>query len=79
MAKSVQGSVKNKLYSFRISDEIHADLAEIKAKTAQVGIRYNLSEVLESALQREIKALRKAIQEKEPGWEPGQGNLALED
>lgn len=79
VAKSLVSSNKSKNFTFRITPDLADQLAEIKDKCAQHGLRVNVTESLTSALEREIKALQKHIQGIEPSWAPGQGQLPLEE
>ena len=76
MAKSLVGATKSKNFTFRITDALSNDIAEIKLQCAQHGLRLNMTEALTAALEREVKAVQKAIKEIDPSWEPGQ--LALD-
>ena len=78
MAKSLVAGNKSKNFTFRITDALANDLAEVKAKCAQHGMRLNVTEALTAALEREIKAIHKAIKEVEPEWLPGQKSLDLD-
>lgn len=73
--KSVVQGVKGKGFSFRITEKLSDELAEVKAKCLQHGLRVNVSEALSAALEREVKALQKRIQESDPSWMPGQLTL----
>lgn len=75
VAKSLVQGNKSKNFTFRITDALANDLAEIKEKCAQHGLRVNVTESLTSALEKEIKALQKHIQGIEPSWAPGQQEL----
>lgn len=77
--KSLVESVKTKNFTFRITPELARDIAEAKAKCAQLGIRVNVTESLTTALERDLKALQKHIQSIEPEWAPGQMSLAIDD
>lgn len=74
----VQGN-KSKNFTFRITDALSNDIAEIKAKCEQHGLRLNLTEGLTAALERELRALQKHIQGIEPSWMPGQLSLPAVD
>lgn len=78
MAKSLVAGVKSKNFTFRITEALANDIAEVKAKCEQHGLRLNMTEALTSALERELKAVHKAIQTIEPAWVPGQATLDLE-
>lgn len=72
MAKSIVKETKSKNFTFRITNALADDLAEVKLKCEQHGLRINVTEALTAALEREIKALQKHVQGIEPGWTPGQ-------
>ena len=72
VAKSLVSSNKSKNFTFRITPEVANQLAEIKAKCEQHGLKVNVTESLTIALEKEIKALQKHIQGIEPEWAPGQ-------
>lgn len=75
--KMIAKGTKDKKVTFRVTDKLSDELAELKVKCAQHGIRINVSEALSAALEREIKATQKHIQSIDPSWEPGQ--LSLEE
>jgi hypothetical protein len=70
--KSIAKGNKNKNFTFRVTEALTNDIAEVKAKCDQHGLRLNLTEALTSALEKELKALQKHIQTIEPSWEPRQ-------
>lgn len=74
-AKSLVQGNKSKNFTFRITEAVSDDLAEIKLKCQQHGLKINVTEALTAALEREIKAVQKAIQGIEPSWAPGQLGL----
>jgi cob(I)alamin adenosyltransferase len=78
MAKSLVAGNKSKNFTFRITDALSNDLAELKAKCAQHGMRLNITEALTAALEREIKAVQKAIKEVDHEWIPGQMSLDVD-
>lgn len=73
--KSIAKGTKNKGFTFRITEALSNEIAEVKAKCEQHGLRVNMTESLTAALEREVKALQKHIQKIEPEWAPGQMNL----
>lgn len=75
VAKSLVQGNKSKNFTFRITEDLANQLAEIKDKCAQHGLRVNVTESLTAALEREIKALQKHVQGIEPSWAPGQQDL----
>jgi len=75
VAKSLVSGNKSKNFTFRITPDLADQLAEIKDKCAQHGLRVNVTESLTAALEKEIKALQKHIQGIEPSWIPGQLDL----
>ena len=75
VAKSLVKANKSKNFTFRITDELSALMAEAKQKCEQHGLRVNVTKSLTDALEREVKALHKHIQSIEPGWVPGQLEL----
>ena len=74
-AKSLVQGNKSKNFTFRITEAVAGDLAEIKLKCQQHGLKLNVTEALTAALEREIKAVQKAIQSIDPAWTPGQLDL----
>jgi len=72
MVKSIVKETKSKNFTFRITNALADDLAEVKLKCEQHGLRINVTEALTAALEREIKALQKHVQGIEPNWTPGQ-------
>lgn len=79
VAKSLVSGNKSKNFTFRITPDLADQLAEIKDKCAQHGLRVNVTESLTAALEKEIKALQKHIQGIEPAWMPGQLDLPAVD
>lgn len=78
-AKSIAKSNKSKNFTFRITDALSNDIAELKAKCAQHGVRFNVTEALTAALEKEIKAVQKHIQTNiDSSWAPGQMDLPVE-
>ena len=75
VAKSLVSSNKSKNFTFRITPELSAQMAEIKAKCEQHGFKVNVTESLTIALEKEVKALQKHIQSIDPEWAPGQMSL----
>ncbi len=75
MARSIVQGVKSKNFTFRITDALSNDIAEVNAKAKQHGLRLNMTEALTAALEREVKALQKELQKIEPTWIPGQMDL----
>ena len=77
-AKSLVQGNKSKNFTFRITEALSDDLAEIKLKCQQHGLKLNVTEALTAALEREIKAVQKAIQGIDPSWAPGQLDIPAE-
>ena len=75
MARSIVQGVKSKNFTFRITEALSNDIAEVNTKAKQHGLRLNMTEALTSALEREVKALQKELQKLEPTWIPGQMDL----
>lgn len=75
MARSIVQNVKTKNFTFRITEEMSKDMAEVNAKAKQNGLRINMTEALTQALEKEIKAVQKHIQKLDPTWIPGQLDL----
>jgi len=69
---------KTKGFTIRITEQMAADISEIKAKCAQHDVAINFTQTVEKALASEIKAVQKHIQkELDEGWELGQQNLDM--
>lgn len=75
MARSIVQGVKSKNFTFRITEALSNDIAEVIAKAKQHDMRVNMTEALTAALEREVKALQKEMQKIEPTWIPGQMDL----
>lgn len=78
MAKSLVSATKSKNFTFRITEALTNDIAELKLQCQRHGLRMNMTEALTAALEREIKAVQKAIQKLDPSWEPGQMALNID-
>jgi len=79
MARS-KGITKNKSksFTFRVTEELSKDVAEVKAKCKQIGLRWNVTEALTKALEDELKAVQKHIQkETQSNYNIGQGDLPI--
>lgn len=72
MARSIVKSTKNKNFTFRITDALSNDIAEVNSKAKQLGVRLNMTEALTFALEKEVRALQKELKKIDESWEPGQ-------
>lgn len=54
---------KTKSFTFRITESMSKDIAKAKQECSSKGIRWNVTEALTDALERELKAVQKHIQE----------------
>ena len=77
-AKSLSKANKNKNFTFRITEALSNDIASVKAKCEQHGLRLNMTEALTAALVRELKAIEKDLQKVDPDWSIGQLALDVE-
>jgi hypothetical protein len=69
---------KTKSFTFRITPDLADQVAEAKKVAREQGLKWNITEVLTAALEREVKAVQKHIQkEVKPGWAPGQKSLDM--
>ena len=73
-------SRKTKTFTFRISDEVAQDLADVKEKCKSLGVVWNVTETLTKALVADIKAVERHIQDElKQEWSIGQQNLDMPD
>ena len=78
-AKSLaKAGTKSKNINFRVTDDLFAQMEEVKAKCAQHGFRVNFTDALTAALEREVRSLQKHVQGIEPSWAPGQMSLDVD-
>lgn len=77
-AKSLAKANKSKNFTFRITDALSKDIASVKSKCEQHGLRLNMTEALTAALQRELKAIEKDLKKVDPEWNIGQLDIAIE-
>ena len=78
-AKSLaKAGTKSKNINFRVTDDLFAQMEEVKSKCAQHGFRVNFTDALTAALEREVRSLQKHVQGIEPSWAPGQMSLDVE-
>jgi len=77
-AKSLAKANKSKNFTFRITNALSNDIASVKAKSDQCGLRLNMTEALTAALVKELKAVEKDLQKIDPNWTIGQLELDVE-
>lgn len=77
-AKSLAKSNKSKNFTFRITEALANDIASVKAKCDQDGLRLNMTEALTAALVKELKAVEKELQKVDPEWSIGQLELDVD-
>lgn len=79
VAKSLaKAGTKSKNVNFRVTDDLFAQMEEVKVKCAQHGFKVNFTDALTAAMEREVKSLQKHVQGLEPSWEPGQMSLDVD-
>jgi hypothetical protein len=67
---------KSKSVNFRVSAEMASDIAEMKRVCRQNGIKWNMSQALVEALEKELKSIQKYVQqETKSDWELGQQSM----
>jgi len=77
-AKSITNA-KTKNFTFRITQKQANNIASIKSKCSQQGIKINMTSALSAALDRELKALQTHIQKNvDAEWEMGQESINFE-
>lgn len=73
-----KAGTKSKNVNFRVTDDLFAQMEEVKSKCAQHGFKVNFTDALTAALEREVKSLQKHVQGIEPSWAPGQMSLDVD-